>query len=163
MTVVSDNLFLAQIKELRSVVVEQVGLLLGAQEIRRLDRLNRHVDRLRPDHLVRAEHDSLAETGAHEAPEMIQECLMLDNPRDGRHVAIELRVLVHHRDHFRRERKPAVLHEQAEVRMSHEHFFQQNGIARSDSKARQARADAERVNMNGCFPSAAFGQIGALV
>src|SRR4029450_11880642 len=47
------NDFLAETKEVRGVVVEDVALLLFRQERRLVDDGNRALDRSRPDHLAR--------------------------------------------------------------------------------------------------------------
>src|SRR5262245_40324223 len=61
---------LVQLQELHRVVVEDVALLGGGQKRRRLDPLDGETEPLGPVHLIGAEHDPLAEPGAHQGVEV---------------------------------------------------------------------------------------------
>ncbi len=88
------DLVRGQPQEAGRVLVEDVRLLLRGEKLYRLERVHGAPDGLRPHHLVRAEHDPLAQAGPQEALEVVQEGLVLDNPGDRGDVAIQLRVMV---------------------------------------------------------------------
>ena len=55
------NLGVAETEKSGGVVVEDIAFLFRCQEWRFLDYGNTKLDHARPNHLVRAEHDSLTE------------------------------------------------------------------------------------------------------
>src|SRR5687767_6200191 len=57
------DVFLTETQEPRGVVVEDVALLLFGQQGRLVDNGDRALDRSRPDHLIRSEHDAVGEPG----------------------------------------------------------------------------------------------------
>ena len=80
---------------------------------------------LGPTHLIGAEHQTRAESRADQRLQLIVEGGPGNNPRDGRDVRIELRVLSHHRDHLVALRIAGVLHREPQLRMTHENILQQ--------------------------------------
>ena len=124
----SGDLFLAQTQELCCVVVKNVSLLLGTQETRRLNGLDRHTDGLRPLHLVGTEHNALRKTRFNEGAEMVIKGVSIDDPCDRRNIAVKLRILVGYRDPFLREGEAGIFDEESEIRMTGKHILEQQRI-----------------------------------
>lgn len=64
---VAINFRFAQSEKASRIVIENVALLLFGQKRRAVNALNGHFDRLRPNHLVAAEHNTFAITAGADA------------------------------------------------------------------------------------------------
>jgi hypothetical protein len=58
------------------------------------------VNLLGPSHLVGAKHQALSEAGANEGLDVAVKRSARDDPSDRRQITVELRILIHHRDHL---------------------------------------------------------------
>jgi hypothetical protein len=82
------DLLLAEAEKASGVVVEDVALLLVAQERRFLDNRDCRFDDAGPIHLVRTEHHPLAESGVDELPDLLIEIGSRVEPLDPLHFEI---------------------------------------------------------------------------
>jgi len=77
-------------QETRCVVIENVALLIGGKKIRRLDRFDCDADSVRPDHLIRTEHDPFSKACIYQASELAVKLFSRRLPIVSRHVYIDL-------------------------------------------------------------------------
>ena len=103
------DVFLAQPEEPGGIVVEDVALLLLAQERRLLDGLDGDVNGPGPDHLVGSPHDPLPEASLDKPLEMTVELRAGVQPVVAGDVDVQVGMGEQHRDHLVHQRR-AVVH-----------------------------------------------------
>ena len=122
------HLYRRKAEEPRSIIVEDVALLLWTEKLGCFNTLDRGVHGLWPDHLIRAEHDPICEASIHQPLQVGMKLSSRESVVDHAGIDIHLRVRVEQRHHLIGHRPSSVHHVKPQLGMSHQHVFERQRI-----------------------------------
>src|SRR5262249_22529695 len=103
-------------------------------------------DRFGPPHLVRSEHELLANACFHKRLHIAVEGQFRDVPGDRRKVGVNLRILGQQSNRLIEERVAGILEIETQFRMAHDRVFEQERTAKRRTERRPRSAKTGRMN-----------------